>query len=118
MKEKYKAIIAALILVILAASVSFVSYVKFATPNFLSAAAGLIKVCATDVEYAEIKKDSRVIVAKPDNAMYLFKATLISEGYEFIDEERDGSIIAVQKDGEKEHIHFSVNEYYSLWEWL
>lgn len=120
MKSKIKLAVTILAITIFTVVSSFVSYYHFATLNFVRAAACLTKVYLTENEYAEVRSNPRVVIAKPndDNAMKLFEDTLTSEGYEFIDEERYGSIITVQKDGEKEHIHFSGNKYYSVWEWV
>lgn len=120
MKSKIKLAVTILAITIFTVVSSYASYYHFATPNFVRAAACLTKVYITDNEYAEVRSNPRVVIAKPndDNAMKLFEDTLISEGYEFVDEERLGSLITVQKNGKSEQIHFSANKYYSLWEWL
>lgn len=110
-------IVAAVLVVFLTLTASFVSYLKFDSPNFFAAGIGLIRITLTDTQYVEIQNSPRVIIAKPQNSMQLFLDTVESEGYTYLADEQMGGMHVIEKDGKKEHVFFSANGYFSKWSW-
>lgn len=110
-------IVSAVLAVLLTLTASFVSYLKFNTPNFFAAGMGLIRITFSDTQYVEIQHSPRVIIASPQDSMQLFLDTIESEGYTYSEEERYGALFVIEKDGEKENVLFSANGYYSKWSW-
>ena len=43
---------------------------------------------------------------------------MATRGFHFVPEEQLGSMLVYSNDSEKEYISFSMNRYYSKWEWL
>lgn len=111
------AIASFMISVILILTASFVSYLKFNTPNFFSAGIGLIRIMITDTPYTEIQKSPRVIIAQPENSAELFLEFVESEGYTYLEEEQMGGMLIIERDGKKENVFYSLNGYFSKWTW-
>lgn len=111
------AIISVVLVTFLSLTASFVSYISFNAPNFISSGIGLIKIMASDTPYVEIQSSPRVIIAQPQDSMDLFLDFVESEGYTYLADEQSGGLCVIEKDGKKENVFFAVNEYYSKWSW-
>lgn len=102
----------------LTVSLGFVSYAKLGTFNFPKAAIAFISISTGNAEYVEIgSEQNKVILATPNDSWSVFENYLAENGYNILEEEHLGSLIVVEKDGGKEHIFFSVNRYFSTWQW-
>lgn len=112
---------------------SFVSKHKFNTINSPKVAWSIIAVNSTSKKYITIKDNSRslqetgdngrisisrVIIATPQNSYNIFMEYLAANGYTLLENETNGSILCIEKSGQKEHVEFKVNGYYSLWSWI
>lgn len=116
--RKRRIAIASIIFVfILTVTASFVSYVKFDTPDFLRSGIGLARIMLTDTPYVEIQSNPRVILAQSENSAQLFSDSVEAQGYHFVADEQYGSMYTVEKEDKKEQIHFSANRYFSKWSW-
>ena len=120
MKKKTKIIIISVIaFLILLGSIIF-SFNKFSTFNSLSSFIGVIKIMFTNAEYDVIQNiPYKVIIAKPNTesktANELLDEYMNSRGY--FKSDRFGSEIIYSNGTDYEGVHFSVNAYYSVWEW-
>ena len=121
MKNKVKIIIAIIILVLVVIGSIIFSFNKFSTFNSMSSFVGVIKILFTNTEYDVIQRSPyKVIIAKPNTelrtANELLDAYMKERGFEKSD--RHGSMIIYSNGTDYEKIHFSVNAYYSVWEWI
>lgn len=121
MKNKIKVVISifAVLLAILA-SIIF-SFNKFSTFNLISSFTGVMKILFTNTEYDVIQSNPyKVIIAKPNTerklANDLLDEYMKERGFEQTD--RHGSLIIYSNGTDYEKIHFSINAYYSVWEWI
>ena len=67
------------------------------------------------------KKPWKIMIAKPymdeKSAQELLDEYMINDGYK--ESDRMGSVITYKNEsGNERRIHFSVNKYYSIWEWI
>lgn len=106
--------IIAFLLVLLGIAI-FISLSKFNVENPFSVVTGLYKITFTDTEYVKIQEYPKVIIAKPNNANDLLNKYMESEGY--YEKDRLGAIIEFAQAESVNYVEFSVNKYYSLWEW-
>ncbi len=113
-----RAVLVSALALFLALSLSFFSYLKFDTPNVLSAGVGLCRILLTDAQIVEIQKSPRVWLVDAEKSPYrIAKEALAEQGYREITEEQMGSMHVFEKDGEKHYIHFSANRYYAKCSW-
>lgn len=104
------------LLLLVVSMLSFVTYVKFNTINFPKVAISLSSITFGEKTYVELKNQpNRVILATSKDSLQVFTDFLINEGYTII--EKLGSLHVIEKNGNKEYVHFSVNGYYSKWVW-
>ncbi|HIT70951.1 MAG TPA: hypothetical protein IAD08_03445 [Candidatus Scatovivens faecipullorum] len=118
---KKKIIIPIIIVLILLIMSIVVSFNKFSTFNPISSLCGVIEISITDKEYTIIQtKPWKVIVSKATNndryAQLILDEYMAERGYTTTD--RMGSIIIYSNGINVEKVHFSVNKYYSVWEWI
>lgn len=94
------------------------SYICFGTFYFPKVIAAMVLITRGETEYIEVKSDpGKVIIGAPHNALGTFENYLQEQGYVLLDHEQMGSLYVVSHDGKTEVVHFSVNSYYSKWQW-
>lgn len=115
MKKRYKRFYIWLIVIIFVfiSVSSFISYNKFHVYNPFASGIGIIRILATDAEFAEVQHSPRVVLAKPDGK--IFEKFLESEGYTQV--EQLGALHIIEKDGKQEKVFCSANAYYSKFVW-
>lgn len=121
MKNKIKIILIIIIsLLIVLGSIIF-SFNKLSTFNSFSSFIGVAKILFTNTEYDVIQNNpNKVIIAKPNTERKLAN-DLLDEYMEergFKQTDRHGSLIIYSNGTNYEKIHFSINAYYSVWEWI
>ena len=121
MENKVKVIITIIVVLLVILGSIIFSFNKFATFNSMSSFIGVIKILFTNTEYDVIQRNPyKVIIAKPNTelrtANELLDAYMKEKGFEKSD--RHGSMIIYCNGSEYEKVHFSVNAYYSIWEWI
>ena len=91
--------------------------------NPISAVYNISKVMFDEDELFVVaqKKPWKIMFSKPyideKSAQDILDEYMKNDGYEMSD--RMGSMITYKnKDGNERRIHFSVNKYYSIWEWV
>ena len=91
--------------------------------NPISAVYNISKVMFDEDELYVVaqKKPWKIMFSKPyidgKSAQDILDEYMENDGYEMSD--RMGSMITYKnKDGNERRIHFSVNKYYSIWEWV
>lgn len=113
MKKNHRIItigsVAALIIIVL---ISFVSFDKFGTFNFVRAGIGFVQIQLSDAEYIEISDSPRVVLTK--NYDSFFKM-IENEGYEYV--EQMGSMHTIEKDSKTELVSSRSNGYFTRWTW-
>lgn len=109
-------IISIIVIIVILGSMYF-SFVKFAVINPLSTCIGLGKILLTDTEYTVVQnKPFKVIFSKDENAQELLDKYMNERG--FYIEDRMGGLLIYTDGKDEESINFSVNGYYSIWEWV
>lgn len=117
--KKVKISLEILILLIIILTIGmFVSISKFGVINPFQTAFGLSKIMFTDTDYVQIQDKPKVIVSKPNNAYEMFLDFMKSEGYNYLEGEQLGSMFVFEKSGVQEKVIFSVNAYFSKWNWI
>lgn len=121
MKKKQKIIIVGAIILIIFIIGVIISFNKFSTINPISSICGVIQISITDKDYTVIQnKPWKVIVSKaPNNDRYAQQ--ILDEYMEqrgFYTTDRMGSVITYSNGTDIERVQFSVNKYYSVWEWI
>lgn len=111
---KKKMLVISLSIVIILCIVSFISYSKFNVINPLSTASGLIQIVFTDKKYVEIQKYPKVIVAKPDTSLKDYMEEL---GFEEDTDSQMGALFRFKNKDSAQYIMYSVNKYFSKWNW-
>lgn len=118
-RRKLFMICACFLCVLVLLGLSAFSFTKFGTINFPKVANALISISQGDNEYVEIKSaPHKIILASPENAMQLFVKYMSEQGYTILADEQLGGLIIVSLNGQKETVAFSINRYYSKWEWI
>ena len=132
MKIKKKFIVIIPILCVLVVGLSILSEQKFGTINFPYVASAIIKVNITDKKLVIVKNKeqilqqnsdnsfaspTKVIIATPQKSYDVFMDYIKKEGYIIIDDETFGSVVTIEKSGQKQKVEFKVNSYYSIWLW-
>ena len=91
--------------------------------NPISAVYNISKVMFDEDELYVVaqKKPWKIMFSKPyidgESAQDILDEYMKNDGYEMSD--RMGSMITYKnKEGNERRIHFSVNKYYSIWEWV
>lgn len=116
MKKEHKEIIigsvAAAIIIVL---ISFVSFEKFGTFNFIRSGIGFAQIMLTDSEYVEIQNSPRVVLTKSESNREIFIKMIENEGYEYV--EQMGSSHIIEKGDESEQIISNYNGYFTRWAW-
>ena len=121
MKNKVKLIIAISIIVLIVIGSIIFSFNKFSTFNSMSSFSGVINILFTNTEYDVIQRNPyKVIIAKPNTELRTANELLDDYMKErgFKKSDRYGSMIIYSNGIDYEKIHFSVNAYYSVWEWV
>lgn len=121
MKNKIKIILIIIILLLVILGSIIFSFNKFSTFNSASAFIGVMKILFTNAEYDVIQSNPyKVIIAKPNTerktANDLLDEYMNERGFEKTD--RHGSMIIYSNGTDYEKINFSINAYYSVWEWI
>ena len=122
MKRKGIIITIAICGVILLNSTIF-SIVKFSVWNPFSSCFGMLEILFTDKEYTIVQNTpNRVVFSKTADTSNKSSGKFLDEymesrGFYFVPEEQMGGILVYSNGSEKEYISFSINKYYSKWEW-
>lgn len=114
-KKKIIIISICLAIVLLIGSVMLISYNKFGTINVFSAANGVIRVMYTNAQSVRIQEDPQIIIAEPNTE--LLDRYMDSLGYTRVEDKQLGALCVFSNGSEEQHIMYSQNEHYSLWEW-
>lgn len=104
-----------LAVVLLIGSALLVSYDKFGTVNVFSSVAGYLRVRNTDAQAVVIQEDPQIMIADPDAD--LLDRHMETLGYKRVDEKQLGSLCVFSNGTDEQHVMYSQNKYYSLWEW-
>ncbi|MBQ7410536.1 MAG: hypothetical protein IJW20_04045 [Clostridia bacterium] len=118
---KKKIIITVILVLFLLIIGVIVSFNKISSFNPTISGYGILKILFTDEEYIVIQSNPyKVIVAKPNQGEKTANDLLDEYMYKrgFYKEDRMGSMISYGNETTIETIHFSVNAYYSVWEWI
>ncbi len=114
MKKKIMIPICAIVVLFIVGAILSIS--KFSTYNPIASFFGMIEISTTDKEYKEIQSNPyKVIISKSANAQHMLDKYMSERG--FTELARYGSHITYSNGIETERVHFSVNEYYSIWKW-
>lgn len=122
MKRKGIIITIAICGAILLSSTIF-SIVKFSVWNPFSSCFGMLEILFTDKEYTIVQNTpNRVVFSKTADTSNKSSGKFLDEymesrGFYFVPEEQMGGILVYSNGSEKEYISFSINKYYSKWEW-
>ena len=121
MRKRLKIVIVIIVVLFLLIASVVLSFSKFSTFNSFSAFTGVLKILLTDTEYTTVQNvPYKVIVAQPNQeektANDLLNEYMYKRG--FYQEDRMGSMITYSDGTNYERVHFSVNAYYSVWEWM
>ena len=122
MKRKGIIITIAICGVILLSSTIF-SIVKFSVWNPFSSCFGMLEILFTDKEYTIVQNTpNKVVLSKTADTSNKSSGKFLDEymesrGFYFVPEEQMGGILVYSNGSEKEYISFSINKYYSKWEW-
>lgn len=104
-----------LAVVLLIGSALLVSYDKFGTVNVFSSVAGYLRVRNTDAQAVVIQEDPQIMIADPDAD--LLDRHMETLGYKRVDEKQLGALCVFSNGTDEQHVMYSQNKYYSLWEW-
>lgn len=108
--------ISLLILLALLIAISFlISILKFKSPNPIATGYGLTQIIFTDRDYILIRNTPKVFLAKPKNAENNLITMMSDSGYTYNKSKRLGSLLVFEKGNNEQHVFFSVNGYYSIW---
>lgn len=121
MGKKVKIFITIIVIALLIIFSIILSFNKFSTFNSFSAFTGVLKIIFTDTEYITIQNvPYKVMVSQPNSdnrtANDLLDKYMYKRG--FYKDDRMGSMITYTNGVDYEKVHFSVNAYYSVWEWI
>ena len=107
---KHKRYLMFVILIILSITGSFISRDKFGTYNFVSGGIGFARVCFLDEPYVIVQSNPPVFLYR-----YPFEMVeeLIEYGFSELPDERMGSMIVFENNGNKYGAHISINAYVS-----
>lgn len=116
MKKKIIIIVSVCLAVaLLIGSALLVSYDKFGTVNVFSSFSGYLRVMNTDAQAVVIQDNPQIMIAEPDAD--LLDRHMEALGYERVDEKQLGALCVFSNGSDEQHIMYSQNKYYSLWEW-
>ena len=113
----YAAVIGLLFVAVISVLLAFVSKDKLGTFNFISGGTGFLRIMQTDTEYVQIQSSPKIILTDSDNSLDIFVSEIQSEGYTYLPEEQMGGMLVIEKDGKKETVSYSVNEYIGKFVW-
>jgi len=123
MKKKMILLLCAIAFAIAACASVIISANTTGVLNPIASAYSILKVNLDKDEVCVVAqhKPWKIMIAKPTmegkSANKLLDAYMKTNGYEEYD--RMGSVITYKNEkGDEMRIHFSVNQYYSLWEWI
>ncbi len=116
MKKKSIMVVLAAVLAVGLGVSALLSAARFGVANPFAVLAGLYQVGCTDTAYVELRQYPKVMLAKPAPVDSLVDY-MESRGYAENPEGRTGSILEFEQSGHKIYVDFSVNRYYSLWQW-
>lgn len=120
---KRKGIITITICGVILLSSTIFSIVKFSVWNPFSSCFGMLEILFTDKEYTIVQNTpNRVVFSKTADTSNKSSGKFLDEymesrGFYFVPEEQMGGILVYSNGSEKEYISFSINKYYSKWEW-
>lgn len=83
----------------------------------------MLEILFTDKEYTIVQNTpNRVVFSKTADTSNKSSGKFLDEymesrGFYFVPEEQMGGILVYSNGSEKEYISFSINKYYSKWEW-
>lgn len=103
-----------IVLVILLAMTTFVSFAKFNVANPFAVANGLFQIAFTDNQYVEIQAYPKAILAKPGTSL---KDYMESMGFIENTEEQLGALRVFEQAESKEYVFHFANKYFAEWHW-
>lgn len=123
MKKKIKILISIIIFIIISFVSVVVSVNLTGVLNPVSSVVSISRVILDEDDmYVVVQnKPWKIMIAKSyidgKSAQDILDEYMENDGYEMSD--RMGSVITYKnEDGNERRIHFSVNKYYSIWEWI
>lgn len=119
MKSRKKLTVAfsVILCVCLVALAMLVSFAKFDSVNLPKIIYAVAAVSSGNEDYVVIRGNTKkVIIADPNDPDSFYKY-LEANGYVELEEERMGSMRAIEKDGVTEYVDVTGNGYYRLWIW-
>lgn len=123
MRKKVVIIIGILVFLLLAFLSMIISANKTGVLNPIAAATSIFRILwvEEDLYVVAQEKPWKIMIAKSNledkSAKEILDDFMKKEGYEISDQM--GSVITYKNEkGYEKRIHFSVNKYYSIWEWI
>lgn len=123
MKKKIIIVVCIIVFVVLSFISMIISANLTGVLNPISSVYSISKVMFDEHELYVVAQNKpwKIMFSKPSadgkSAQEILDEYMKKEGYEMSD--RLGSIITYKNEnGNEKRIHFSVNQYYSLWEWI
>ncbi len=93
-----------------------VSFIKFNTFNCVKTSSRMFKILLGASVIEQVSYNPNIYISSPNNSMELLKEFMISEGFEFIPDERMSSTLTFKDNTRKIYVEFSLNRYYGTWE--
>ena len=105
----------ALMLVMLLGSVFGAAKLGVACP--LRTALGIVRVVGLEKAHVTVRRAPRVMVARAGDALDALISFQALRGYTQLPAEQMGGGLLFSNGSETEQVSFSVNRYYSIWQW-
>ena len=84
----------------------------------LRVAAGIVRVVGFERPHVTVRRAPRVMVARAGDALDALISFQALRGFTQLPDEQMGSLLTFSNGSETEQVSFSVNRYYSLWQWV
>ena len=84
----------------------------------LRVAAGIVRVVGFERPHVTVRRAPRVMVARAGDALDALISFQALRGFAHLPDEQMGSLLTFSNGSETEQVSFSVNRYYSLWQWV
>ena len=84
----------------------------------LRTALGIVRVVGFERPYVTVRRAPRVMVARAGDALDALISFQALRGFTLVPDEQMGSLLTFSNGSETEQVSFSVNRYYSVWQWV
>ena len=84
----------------------------------LRVAAGIVRVVGFERPHVTVRRAPRVMVARAGDALDALISFQALRGFTQLPDEQMGGSLVFSNGSETEQVSFSVNRYYSLWQWV